>query len=312
MPTEKYTLIWVEKSNFICFFVAMFTIANILTGCNLLFGVMSIIFTFSGRLEWAVLAIIGGAICDFLDGFVARLMKQSGPLGKQLDSLADIITFGVAPGLIVFVLLIISGAWDIILSQNGSFNQLWRNGTMGLNVHYWIGNFFNDLVGNHAVIYTFHFTGWYKVQPFCALFIPFMSMFRLAKFNIDERQTTGFIGLPTPANSLFFASFALFLWAGFGENNWKTLWSMVLINNQVLLSCILLFSLLLVSNIPMFSLKFSNFSWASNKTRYIFLVFCLVLLLKLWIWAIPLIIIFYILLSIINNKFKKSKHEVQS
>src|SRR5690554_461481 len=113
----------------------MFTIANILTGFNLIFGVSSIILTFSGRLEWAVLAIIAAAICDFLDGFVARLMKQQSELGKQLDSLADIVSFGVAPGIIVFVLLIISGAWDIILENGGGINELWHEGTMGFSVH---------------------------------------------------------------------------------------------------------------------------------------------------------------------------------
>lgn len=290
----------------------MFTVANILTGCNLLCGVLSIIFTFTGRLELAVLAIIMGAVCDFFDGFAARLLKQSGPLGKQLDSLADMVTFGVAPGLIVFVLLIISGAWDTIVAQNGNFSDLWQNGTLGANVHYWIATYFNDLAGNMSPMYTPFFHGWNKWMPFCALFIPFMSMFRLAKFNIDERQTTGFIGLPTPANSLFFASFALFIWAGFGENNWETLWSMVLIKDQVLIALILIFSILLVANVPMFSLKFADFGWANNKIRYIFLLICLALLVKLRIWAIPLIILLYIILSLINNKLKKSKHEVQS
>src|SRR5690554_1706078 len=112
----------------------MFTFANILTGFNLLFGVASIIFTFSGRLEYAVLAIILGAVCDFFDGFAARLLKQQGELGKQLDSLADMVTFGVAPGLIVFVLLILSGAWDIIIASDGQLNELWIQGTMGFSV----------------------------------------------------------------------------------------------------------------------------------------------------------------------------------
>src|SRR5690554_3619569 len=242
----------------------MFTIANILTGFNLLFGVSSIIFTFSGRLEWAVLAIIAGALCDFLDGFVARLLKQPSELGKQLDSLADMITFGVAPGVIVFVLLIISGAWDIILENDGGFNDLWREGTMGSNVHYWTSTYLNDLVSNNSPFYSSHFYGWYKVMPFFALLIPFLSMFRLAKFNLDERQATGFIGLPTPANSLFFASFALLLWDGFGQDNWKTVLSMTFIKDQLLLSFVVLLSLLLVAEIPLFALKFTNFNWKGN------------------------------------------------
>ncbi|HZH86659.1 MAG TPA: CDP-alcohol phosphatidyltransferase family protein [Brumimicrobium sp.] len=280
----------------------MFTIANILTGFNLLFGVSSIILTFSGRLEWAVLAIIAGAICDFLDGFVARLMKQQSELGKQLDSLADMVTFGVAPGIIVFVLLIISGAWDIILENGGGINELWLEGTMGFSVHLWIQVYLNDLVGNGSPFLPTHFYGWYKVMPFFALLIPFMSLFRLAKFNLDERQATGFIGLPTPANSLFFASFALLLWDGFGQENWKTVISMTLIKDQLLLSLVVLFSILLISEIPLFAMKFTSFGWKGNQIRYIFLIISLIIILLLWVWAIPIIVILYLLLSIVNNK----------
>lgn len=284
----------------------MFTVANIITGFNLMFGVASIIFTFSGRLEWAVLAIIAGALCDFLDGFVARLLKQPSELGKQLDSLADMITFGVAPGVIVFVLLIISGAWDIILENDGGFNDLWREGTMGSNVHYWTSTYLNDLVSNNSPFYASHFYGWYKVMPFFALLIPFLSMFRLAKFNLDERQATGFIGLPTPANSLFFASFALLLWDGFGQDNWKTVLSMTFIKDQLLLSFVVLFSLLLVAEIPLFALKFTSFNWKGNQLRYSFLAASLILIIALWVWAIPVIVILYIVLSVLNNRLFNS------
>ncbi len=280
----------------------MFTVANIITGFNLMFGVSSIILTFSGRLEWAVLAIIAGAICDFLDGFVARLMKQPSELGKQLDSLADLVTFGVAPGLIVFVLLILSGAWDIILLNGGELNELWLDGTMGFSVQLWISVFMNDLVGNNSPFLPTHFYDWYKVMPFFALLIPFMSMFRLAKFNLDERQATGFIGLPTPANSLFFAAFALMLWDGFGQDNWKTVLSMTLIKDQLLLSLVVLFSILLVAEIPLFALKFTTFKWKGNEIRYSFLISSSIIILLLWAWAIPIIVILYILLSLVNNK----------
>ena len=280
----------------------MFTVANIITGFNLMFGVSSIIFTFSGRLDWAVLAIIAGALCDFLDGFVARLLKQPSELGKQLDSLADLVTFGVAPGLIVFVLLIISGAWDIIVENGGGLNQLWLDGTMGFSVQLWISVFMNDLVGNNSPFLPTHFYGWYKVMPFFALLIPFLSIFRLAKFNLDERQATGFIGLPTPANSLFFASFALLLWDGFGQENWKTALSMTLIKDQLLLSLVVVFSILLVTEIPLFALKFTTFKWKGNEIRYLFLLISLIIILIFWVWAIPIIVILYILISIVNNK----------
>lgn len=282
----------------------MFKIANIITGFNLLFGVASIILTFSGRLELAVLSILAGAICDFADGFVARIMKQQSEMGKQLDSLADLVTFGVAPGLIVFVLLIISGAWDIIVSNGGNLNDLWFEGTFGHNINYWISVYFNDLAGNMNQFYPNHFTGWYLFLPFLGFLIPFFSLFRLAKFNLDERQAIGFIGLPTPANSLFFASFALILWDGFGEANWKTLMSMTLIKDQVLMSFVVIFSFLLVSELPLFSLKFSNFKWKENFIRYLFLILSVILIFTLWVWALPVIVVAYIIISLVNNRIK--------
>lgn len=281
----------------------MFKIANILTGFNLLSGVMSIIFAFSGRLEWAVGAIIIGAIFDFLDGFVARLLKQQGELGKQLDSLADMITFGVAPGIIVFILLILSGATDIIVDQGGVKADLWLEGTMGYSVQFWIAVFLNDMVGNHTPFLPHHFYGGYKFIPFIALIIPFFSLFRLAKFNLDIRQTTGFIGLPTPANSLFFGSLALLLWDGFGQGNWKTEISFALIQFKILIPLIIAFSLLLIAEIPLFSLKFNHFKWNENEVKFIFLILSLLAILLLWVWAIPIIVILYLLLSVVNNRY---------
>ncbi|MFA5575125.1 MAG: CDP-alcohol phosphatidyltransferase family protein [Brumimicrobium sp.] len=279
----------------------MFKIANILTGFNLLFGVISILLAFSGRLELAVIAILIGAILDFFDGFVARILKQQGELGKQLDSLADIVTFGVAPGIIVFVLLILSGATEIIIEQGGKAENLWLEGTMGHSVHFWISVYFNDLAGNQSGYLPTHFYGIYKFIPFVGLIIPFFSLFRLAKFNLDIRQTTGFIGLPTPANSLFFASFALMLWDGFQLNNWKTFISTYLIQPSILIPLVVLFSLLLIAEIPLFSLKFKDFSWKNNKIRFIFLLFAIICIAALWVWAIPIIIILYILMSILNR-----------
>tara|TARA_B100000508_G_scaffold141093_1_gene146597 strand:+ start:114463 stop:115323 length:861 start_codon:yes stop_codon:yes gene_type:complete len=279
----------------------MFTVANILTGFNLLAGVSSIIFTFSGRLEWAVLAIFIGAFFDFFDGFAARMLKQPSELGKQLDSLADLITFGVAPAMIVFVLLIISGSWDIIVAQDGSLDQLWKDGTFGYNINYWTTVYLNDLVGNANPYFPSHFYGWYLIMPFVALLIPFLSMFRLAKFNLDERQSTGFIGLPTPANSIFFASFALLLWDGFGQDNWKTVMSMTLIKDQVLMTFVVVFSILLVSEVKLFSLKFSQFKWNGNEIRYTFLILSAIIIALLYVWALPIIVLLYLILSLVSN-----------
>jgi CDP-diacylglycerol--serine O-phosphatidyltransferase len=285
----------------------MFNFANILTGFNLLSGVVSIIFTFSGRLEWAVAAILLGAVFDFFDGFTARLLNQQGDLGKQLDSLADLVTFGVAPSMIVFVLLILSGAWEITIEIGGNLDDLWMEGTMGYSMNYWISVYLNDLVGNLSPILPAHFYGWYLFLPFTALFIPFFSMFRLAKFNLDTRQATGFIGLPTPANSIFFASFALLIWDGFGQENWKTVLSMTLIKDQVLMTFIVVFSFLLVSEIRLFSLKFSHFKWNGNELRYSFLLGSGIIIALLYVWALPIIVLLYLLLSIVSNILKPVK-----
>jgi CDP-diacylglycerol--serine O-phosphatidyltransferase len=284
----------------------MFSIPNILTASNLLAGCLSIVFAFSGRLEWAVLAIFIGAICDFFDGFAARLLKKSGDLGKQLDSLADMVTFGIAPSVIVFVLLIISGAWVQIQDAGGTINNLWLEGTMGYSVQYWITVYLNDLVGNQHPDYPAVFFGWTLIAPLCAFFIAFMSLFRLAKFNIDERQTMGFLGLPTPANTIFFAAFALMLWDGYDATDWRFSLSLTLIQDSVLLSFVVIFSFLLVSELPLFGLKFKNFSWQDNRIRYIFLLIAAGLLIILQIWALPLIILLYIGSSLVLS-LKKSE-----
>lgn len=283
----------------------MFTLPNILSAMNLLAGCFSIVFAFAGRLEWAVIAIFIGAICDFFDGFAARISKQSGDLGKQLDSLADMVTFGVAPSVIVFVLLILSGAWIHIQDMGGGMENLWMEGTMGYSVQLWVMVYLNDLVGNGNPDYPQVFFGWTLVAPCFAFFIAFMSLFRLAKFNIDPRQSEGFIGLPTPANTIFFASFALLLWDGFDAQGWRQVLSLILIQDTVLLSLVVIFSFLLVAEIPLFSLKFKSFGWKGNQLRYMFLFLSLLMLLLLNVWGLPLIIILYLLLSLFHQLFLK-------
>lgn len=279
----------------------MFSIPNILTGFNLLSGLVSIIFLFSGRLELAVLAIFIGAFFDFSDGLVARLLKKQGEMGKQLDSLADIVTFGVAPGLLVFVLLILSGGLEITLSMGLSVADFWKEGSMSNSVHYWINTYLNDLFNSEISQYPSLFKGWHLVLPFLAFLIPFMSLFRLAKFNIDTRQTEYFIGLNTPANTIFFASFALMLWDGYGTNDWRSVLSLTLIKDQVLMSFIVLFSVLLVAEIKLFSFKFKSLDFKSNAVRYLFVLGSIILFSVLFVWAIPIIIILYIVVSLILN-----------
>ncbi len=285
----------------------MFNIPNILTGFNLLCGVTSIMIVFTGRLDLAVLLIFMGAIFDFFDGMVARLLKQSNHLGKQLDSLADIVTFGVAPGMIVFVLLILSGVIEVIVSSEMGIAQLWKEETMAASINFWVQSYFNQLVDLQKTGYQNNFfSTWGLVLPFGAFLIPFFSLFRLAKFNVDDRQTDSFIGLPTPANSIFFASFALLLWDGYNAENWKTSLSLILLKDQVLMTLVIIFSLLLVSEIKLFSLKLKKLALKGNELQLFFLGASLMLLLILNVWAIPLIIIIYIILSILVNTSNKT------
>lgn len=291
----------------------MFTIPNIATGLNLISGSLAILFALSGRLELAVLLIFLGAIFDFLDGMLARLLKKSGEMGKQLDSLADMVSFGLAPGIVVFILLILGGAYQIHINIGGAPDQFWQTGTFGYNVSYWIQVYFNDLTQNQSPFYTSQFSGWKLYSPFTALIIPFFSLFRLAKFNLDTRQTTSFIGLPTPANTIFFASFALLIWDGFGTDGWQYKLSLLLIQDQLLMTLVVVFSVLLVSEIPLFSLKFKDLKFKGNELRFTFLLISLILITLLLVWALPIIILLYLILSIIDNYLiKNRKHEIQS
>ena len=232
-------------------------IPNILTLCNLLCGVFAVVVATSqfASLEWTVALIFCGAVFDFCDGFSARLLKVSSPIGKELDSLADLVTFGFAPAAIT------SGIIQHIL-------------------------FAGTLVENEPLEW------YYYALVFFPYIIVAFSALRLAKFNIDERQTCSFIGLPTPANAIFFASFAFM----------PNLDYIPVIIIDVL---VLVFSMLLVSEIPMFSLKFKNYSWNDNKIRYGFLILAVVLLAILQLRALTYIILCYILLSVIENLFLK-------
>lgn len=198
-----------------------------------------------GSFITALLFIVLGATFDFFDGMVARLLKVSSPLGVQMDSLADDVTFGLAPAAIVFSFMRTLPLPAFLLS-----------------------------VGDYL--------------PYYAFLIAVFSAIRLAKFNIDTRQKSTFIGLPTPANALFWASLVAGLGGWITELNAGWLFMMGLIT---------LFSYLLVSNIAMFSLKFKSLRWRSNKIRYIFLM-CSLPMLALGIGAAVAIIAWYLVLSI--------------
>ena len=222
-------------------------IPNAITCCNLFSGCVACVMAFSGKFESAMLFIVLGAVFDFFDGMVARLLGVSSPLGVQMDSLADDITFGLAPATVIF-----------------SFMR-------GLE---YPSSFLAD------------------VLPYFAFLIAVFSACRLAKFNIDTRQTTTFIGLPTPANALFWSS----LIVGGGK------WLSQMNNGWILiLALIFLFSYFLVSEIPMFSMKFKNLSWKSNKTRYIFLIGSLPMFILGYLAPVA-IISWYLVFSIISSK----------
>ncbi len=216
-------------------------IPNFITCLNIFSGCIAIHFAFQANYSAAFIAILLAAVFDFMDGFAARLLKAFSPMGKELDSLADVVSFGVAPGAIVFSVLNEAGIND------------------------WL--------------------------PFFGFIIPAFSALRLAKFNIDDRQTTSFIGLPTPANALF--------WAGLVFS-----YSDFLVSNIVVLLLLTLsFSLLLVSEIPMFSLKFKNATWATNRIQYLFLIGCAVILAIFQIDAFSVLISWYIALSLLLMAF---------
>ncbi|MCQ2958696.1 MAG: CDP-alcohol phosphatidyltransferase family protein [Bacteroidales bacterium] len=234
-------------------------IPNFLTICNLMCGVLSVIVSTTQftSLEWAVVLIFCGAVFDFFDGFSARLLNVSSSIGKELDSLADLITFGFAPAAIT----------------SGIVQHLLFAGT---------------LVENEPIPNAYY----------ALLFIPYIivafSALRLAKFNVDERQTCSFIGLPTPANAIFFASFALM-----PDLDSIPIWFI-----EVL---VVVFSTLLISEIPMFSLKFKNYSWNENKLRYSFLIVAVLLLAILQLQALTYIILCYILFSVAEAFLKAKK-----
>lgn len=263
----------------------MFNVPNLLTACNMLCGILSILLSLSGRIDLAPYPLFLGAVLDFLDGFVARLLKQQGELGKQLDSLADMVTFGLAPGIMMMVILILFTGTGYPSNINHAF-------------HSWFDDVFMGRQPNFL--------------PFLALLIPFFSMFRLAKFNIDTRQSDRFIGLPTPANTLFFCTFPLVLTQNLVEGSWQYNLTEVIFHPWFLMIAIIVMSLMLVAELPLFALKFKSFRWKSNEIRYLFLITCSLLIPLTQFWSLGIIILLYLVLSLIENLLKAKKHEIQS
>jgi CDP-diacylglycerol--serine O-phosphatidyltransferase len=245
-------------------------IPNFITSLNLVCGFMAIVYAIRHQLHYSAFLIGLAAIFDFLDGLAARLLRVSSQIGKQLDSLADMVTFGVVPGMILFTML-----------QPG----------------------YHLTVNGHTLTF-----GRNEYIQYIALLIPVFSAVRLAIFNIDTRQSDSFIGVPTPANSMLIGSLPLIILYqnGFTDNPNGT-YSMfsyieVIGNQWVLAGLSVLMSWLMVAELPLFALKFRSFGWQGNRLRYIFLGISLLLLAFLQFIAIPLIIFLYIVLSLFTKK----------
>ena len=233
-------------------------IPNFITCLNVASGSFAVLFAVKGELTISVIFIIAATIFDFFDGMTARLLKAYSPMGKELDSLADMISFGLAPGALMMVMM--------------------EYGLFGINVR---AESFTAL------------SLWEISCISASLLIPVFSALRLAKFNIDTRQTDSFIGLPTPANALFIAALALICEHG----KYEALDAFIL-QPVVLLLITVTMSLLLVSELPMFSLKLKNLSWSNNKVRFIFLAVSAALILAFNIYGIAAAIMTFILISI--------------
>ncbi|MEB2782120.1 CDP-diacylglycerol--serine O-phosphatidyltransferase [Algoriphagus sp. C2-6-M1] len=219
-------------------------IPNAITLLNLLSGVIGIIWVINGNIVSGAYFIILAAVFDFFDGFAARLLNVQGELGKQIDSLADLVSFGVLPGMILFQ-----------MAQVNS-NIVWL--------------------------------------PYLTLIVPLLSAVRLAKFNLDTRQSDKFIGLPTPANALFISTLPCFAI----EWPWVGTW---LTSPFFLVVIAWVFSILLLVEIPLIALKFKTYSLIDNKFRYALLAIGLGLILLFGLAGIPLVILAYLGLSLVEN-----------
>ena len=226
-------------------------IPNAITCCNLISGCVSILFINHNRLLWAAAMIFVAAVFDFLDGFAARLLNAKSSIGGELDSLSDVVSFGVAPSFIV--------AW--FLSRTG--------------IGWWIHNF--------------------NVFPVFAFILAAFAAVRLAKFNLDTRQTSSFIGLPVPAVGLFIASLPFML---FHIGSSSALYQFV-VNPYFLLAMVAVFSWLMVSEVPFFSFKIKTLRFKENILRYFVVIFAIVAVIILHWVALPFIFLFYMLLSVV-------------
>ena len=236
-------------------------IPNLITLGNLLSGTIASILAVKGDFYGTAIMVILGISFDFFDGFAARILKVQGDLGKQLDSLADMVTSGVVPGIVMLQMLINAIDLDAV-------------GYFGID-HY--GKSGSNL-------------------PYLGLLLTLSAGYRLAKFNIDSRQSDHFIGLPTPAMSLFVISLPLIY--EYGEQQF---FLELLCNEYLLILITLLLSFLMNAEIPLFSLKFKSFRFKDNWIKFMFLMISILLIVMLKIIAVPIIILLYVFISVFQN-----------
>jgi len=230
-------------------------IPNSITLINVFFGCCALVQVFYGNVNWVIIFLILAGLADFADGLVARALQVHSPLGKELDSLADMVSFGVVPGAMLFAIL---------------------------------GGVSNADFPNYL--------------PFVGFVLTMFAAFRLAKFNLDERQTDDFIGLATPSATMFTTG----LYVIYFKNALGLAW--LVGNPMFLIPVILLFSFLLVSEIRMFSFKFKKFQWKGNEFRFALMLVAILLLIILKEASFSFIILTYIIFALIeNNLFQKSK-----
>lgn len=246
-------------------------IPNLITTGNLLCGSFAIVNAFEGNLALSCYLLIIASALDFLDGFAARMLKVTNGIGKDLDSLSDMISFGLAPGLLLY-------QYVKMLQENNPIELLTQ----------------------------------YPWFIYAAFIIPVFSSFRLAKFNNDTRQSTSFYGLPTPANANFFIfSILLYLFPDLPMIiDVSGIVQPIVSNPLIMLGFGVVFSFLLVAEIPMFALKFKSLKWSANKLPFSFVLIWLGLLLFTNIVAMPTIVLIYIIWSIIACNLIPKKDKI--
>lgn len=244
-------------------------IPNTITCLNLFSGSLACVMAIEGNFIGAFIFIVFGAFFDFLDGFAARLLKAYSDMGKELDSLADVVSFGLAPGLLVF-------------------------------------SFLQKTVEASSIGYSLQFLGF---------LLPIFAAVRLAKFNIDTRQTNSFLGLPVPANALFWGALIPTLNAQIFGHELNIFSNIVrkiegFSGNEmaiciVIIALVIVFCLLMVSELPMFSLKFKNYAWRGNELPYSLIILTILFIAFFHLIGISLAIVTYILMSAVSNVQKK-------